>query len=101
MASKDGSKLNMIVAQRRLDVTAARALVSEDDLRARIAGRAPPLDFAATVRGAAPMGLLAEIKRASPSKGDIAMGVDAASQALTYALAGACAISVLTEPIWF
>ena len=101
MASKDGSKLNMIVAQRRLDVTAARALVSEDDLRARIAGRAPPLDFAATVRGAAPMGLLAEIKRASPSKGDIAMGVDAASQALTYALAGACAISVLTEPNWF
>merc|ERR1740115_556547 len=41
------------------------------------------------------------MKRASPSKGDIAMHVDAAQQGLTYALAGAAAISVLTEPTWF
>ncbi|KDQ53638.1 hypothetical protein JAAARDRAFT_161763 [Jaapia argillacea MUCL 33604] len=45
--------------------------------------------------------LMAEIKRASPSKGDIALDANAASQALTYALGGASVISVLTEPTWF
>ena len=44
--------------------------------------------------------LLAEIKRASPSKGHIA-NVDPVAQAITYALAGAATISVLTEPHWF
>ena len=47
------------------------------------------------------MAVLAEMKRASPSKGDIAVGVDAAQQGLTYAVSGACTISVLTEPTWF
>ncbi|KAF9073518.1 anthranilate synthase [Rhodocollybia butyracea] len=45
--------------------------------------------------------LLAEIKRASPSKGPISIATSPAAQALTYALAGANAISVLTEPKWF
>ncbi|KAF6752841.1 indole-3-glycerol phosphate synthase [Ephemerocybe angulata] len=45
--------------------------------------------------------LMSEIKRASPSKGDIALSANAASQAQTYALSGASVISVLTEPTWF
>ncbi|KAK4106744.1 hypothetical protein N658DRAFT_439494 [Parathielavia hyrcaniae] len=45
--------------------------------------------------------LLAEIKRASPSKGVFALDIDAPSQARKYALAGASVISVLTEPEWF
>lgn len=45
--------------------------------------------------------LMAEIKRASPSKGPISMSANAAQQALTYALSGASVISVLTEPTWF
>jgi len=45
--------------------------------------------------------LMAEIKRASPSKGVISLSTNAAQQALTYALAGASVISVLTEPKWF
>ena len=45
--------------------------------------------------------LMAEIKRASPSKGAISLSTNAAQQALTYALAGASVISVLTEPKWF
>ena len=44
---------------------------------------------------------MAEVKRASPSKGPIAMRTNAAQQALTYALSGASVISVLTEPTWF
>lgn len=43
----------------------------------------------------------AEFKRASPSKGDIAMDIDAANQAQTYARAGAAVVSILTEPKWF
>ncbi|SCU79384.1 LAMI_0A08592g1_1 [Lachancea mirantina] len=45
--------------------------------------------------------VLAEIKRASPSKGDIDVDAVAAPQGLKYARAGAAAISVLTEPHWF
>ncbi|GMG30327.1 unnamed protein product [Ambrosiozyma monospora] len=45
--------------------------------------------------------ILSEIKRASPSKGDIAIDSNAAKQALTYARAHVSAISVLTEPTWF
>ena len=47
------------------------------------------------------LSLMAEIKRASPSKGDIALHVNPARQALLYAQAGASVISVLTEPTWF
>jgi anthranilate synthase/indole-3-glycerol phosphate synthase/phosphoribosylanthranilate isomerase len=45
--------------------------------------------------------LMAEIKRASPSKGDIDITANAPSQALKYATSGASVISVLTEPTWF
>jgi anthranilate synthase / indole-3-glycerol phosphate synthase / phosphoribosylanthranilate isomerase len=47
------------------------------------------------------LSLLAEIKRASPSKGPIGMNISVPGQARKYALAGASAISVLTEPEWF
>lgn len=47
------------------------------------------------------LSLMAEIKRASPSKGAISLDVCAAEQARKYALAGASVISVLTEPEWF
>ena len=49
------------------------------------------------------MALLAEIKRASPSKGDLvdANSPSSPSIGLSYALAGASVISVLTEPKWF
>ncbi|KAI9812888.1 MAG: bifunctional tryptophan synthase trp1 [Pycnora praestabilis] len=48
-----------------------------------------------------PLSLMAEIKRASPSKGTISLSTCAPAQAKKYALAGASVISVLTEPEWF
>ena len=47
------------------------------------------------------LSLMAEVKRASPSKGDIALHICAPEQARRYALAGASVISVLTEPDYF
>lgn len=57
--------------------------------------RAAPVPFIAE------KGVVLEIKRASPSKGDIAPALDAAATAAQYAAAGASAISVLTESHWF
>ena len=55
---------------------------------------------AASVCQSGPMALMAEIKRASPSLGDINVHIDPAQQAVTYAKGGAAVISVLTEPKW-
>lgn len=95
------SILDTIVAQRRKDVAAAKDAVPAESLLGRLWEVPPPIDFVARLRAAAPLAVMAEIKRASPSKGDIAPGVDAAEQACRYAAAGAAAISVLTEPTWF
>jgi anthranilate synthase/indole-3-glycerol phosphate synthase/phosphoribosylanthranilate isomerase len=97
----DPTILDRIVAQRRLDVAEAKTNVSEAALLARVASAPETIDFAERLRAAAPMALIAEIKRASPSKGDIAPGIDAARQGLAYARSGAAGISVLTEPTWF
>jgi len=57
--------------------------------------RGKPLPFLAQ------KGVILEVKRASPSKGDISPNLDAAATAEKYAAAGTSAISVLTESHWF
>ena len=66
-------------------------------------GRAPssPRSLRAALQGRDQLALIAELKRSSPSQGPLAPGRDAASTARSYALAGASAISVLTEPTRF
>ena len=90
------SILDEIYAAKRVEVRARRAAVSPMAIVAE-AGRAPkPRDFVTALRARRPA-IVAEIKRASPSKGDIMPGLDPANVAREYVAAGAAAISVLTD----
>jgi len=93
--------LDTIVARRRLDVAGAKARAPLPGLQRQLATAPAPIDFAERLKRDRPMAVIAEVKRASPSKGDIAPGMDAVAQALKYATGGAAGISVLTEPAWF
>ncbi len=103
-----GTVLDRIVADRRLRLAEDQRSAPFDVLEGLAASRPPPIDFAARlVEGrrasleGARLRLIGEIKRASPSRGVIDGGLDAASQAREYAAAGASAVSVLTEPSFF
>lgn len=105
-APKKESILEKIYAHRRKAVAAQKLVPSQrpEDLQAAYdLGLAPPqISFPKRLRQSAyPLALLAEIKRASPSKGIISLGTCAPAQARKYASAGASVISVLTEPEWF
>src|SRR5690349_12401358 len=88
--------LSDIVAGVRTDLAVRRAETSEADLRAALADVDPPRDPMPHLRGAG-SSVIAEVKRRSPSKGDLADIPDPASLARRYAAGGAAAISVLTE----
>lgn len=103
---KKSSILDRIFAHRRTAVEAQKQIPSQrpSDLQASYdLDIAPPqISFLERLRKSPyALSLMAEIKRASPSKGDIAPDICAAEQARKYALAGASVISVLTEPEWF
>jgi len=93
--------LDTIIARRERDIAEAKAALPARKLEERLPHAPPVIDFVARLRRDAPLAVIAEIKRASPSRGDIAPGLDAAAQAHRYARGGAAAISVLTEPTWF
>ena len=94
------SFLERVRAARLADAEARAAGGGLERAREAAASAAPPRDFA---RALASLGrsLIAEIKRASPSAGDINAGADIVSQARAYENGGASAISVLTEPDHF
>ncbi|KAL4815556.1 N-anthranilate isomerase [Aspergillus spinulosporus] len=105
-ATKKASILEKIYDHRRAAVAKQKTIPSQrpSDLQAAYElNVAPPqISFPDRLRQSAyPLSLMAEIKRASPSKGLIAEHACAPAQARQYAKAGASVISVLTEPEWF
>lgn len=89
--------LDEIIAGVRADLAARVAALPPDRLQGLAAAAHPPRDVVAALRAGPGMGVIAEVKRASPSKGALAEIADPAALAREYAAGGAAAISVLTE----
>ncbi|MFN3545115.1 MAG: indole-3-glycerol phosphate synthase TrpC [Thiobacillus sp.] len=96
--------LDRILATKHDEVVAARSLVSLAEMRARAEAAPPPRDFVGALRaklGAAKPAVIAEIKKASPSKGVIRPDFQPAEIAASYEAGGAACLSVLTDVQYF
>jgi len=92
--------LNQIVADNRLELESRKRSIPLTELQRAALGQSPPLDFASALRGDR-IQLIAEVKKASPSRGIIRPDFNPVEIAQTYAGNGASAISVLTEAKYF
>ena len=98
------SILEKIVHHKLGEVEAAKQRVPLAELEVRLSGVAPPLDFCSALTTGTQQGrvsLIAEVKKASPSKGVIRDDFDPVAIASTYARSGATCISVLTDEHFF
>ena len=96
--------LQQILAVKREEVAAARAAKPLEALRDEAQAAAPVRDFAGALRGriaAGRPGVIAEIKKASPSKGVLRADFQPAEIARSYARHGAACLSVLTDRQFF
>jgi indole-3-glycerol phosphate synthase len=99
-----GRFLDKIMLRRRLDVEQMKRSIDCWKLREEafnLRSRKQPFRLFESLSNQARINIIAEIKRASPSKGVINDRVNVEETARQYEAAGACAISVLTEPEFF
>jgi len=96
MTQKTETILDRIVAGKRDELAASKASVPLAELKTRATDAPASRALAQALRGPG-VGLIAEVKKASPSRGLLRADFDPVSLAKTYAAAGAAAISVLTE----
>jgi indole-3-glycerol phosphate synthase len=93
--------LDEIVGVKRREIEKRRARIPLEEFRMRAENSPPAREFAGALRGGECVALIAEIKPASPSKGDIRTDVDPVRVARQYDEGGAAAISVLTDRQFF
>jgi indole-3-glycerol phosphate synthase len=93
--------LDEIVATKRREIAAAQAKTPLTELRARLSDAPPVRDFFAPLAAAGPIKLIAEVKKASPSKGIIRANFQPVEIAQAYQAAGATCLSVLTDEHYF
>ena len=93
--------LTQIVDRKRIEIEEARQLRPAGMLLDRLASAPPVRDFAAALRASPDIGLIAEIKKGSPSAGVIRADFDPVQIALTYERHGAACLSVLTDEHFF
>lgn len=92
--------LSEICARKLNEIAESMELRSLESVEMEARSVPPPRDFVSALETDG-MSLIAEIKRASPSKGDIAPELDPVSLAMAYEAGGASAISVLTDDVGF
>lgn len=95
------SLLSQILADKRSEIDVRSRRVPIADLRARVADLEPPRNFLRRLKACSPPALIAEVKKASPSKGLIRPDFDPVEIARTYETAAATCLSVLTDETYF
>ena len=93
--------LDDIVAHKRQEIAAAQVSCSVAELERRVADAPAPRNFFAALAKPGPIRLIAEVKKASPSRGVIRADFDPLQIAETYEAHGATCLSVLTDEKFF
>jgi indole-3-glycerol phosphate synthase len=93
--------LDDILAHKKEEVAQAKARVPLEEMRRRALAAPPPRDFRSALRKPGEIAVIAEIKKASPSKGLIRADFDPVAIGRSYEMHGAAAISCLTDERFF